>query len=222
MKLSIFLLEDDLELSDTIASYLRRHGFEVVQSFDALDAKEKLYERSFDLLLIDVKVPFQDGFSFLKEIRSQKNDTPAIFITSLHAAKDAERGFASGCDDYIRKPFSLKELLLRIEAVIKRYYQTHEDLISIDENISFDSINHALFVDGERISLKPKEIALLKLFLRNKNKIVTKEAIFEALWKYDEEPNEGSLRAFVSSLRKYLGKDKIETIKEVGYRFVSE
>ena len=222
MKFSIFLLEDDLELSDTIASYLRHNGFEVTQSFDALDAREKIYEKRFDLMLIDIKIPFQNGFDFLSELRKNKNDIPAIFITSLHAAEDATKGFESGCDDYIRKPFALKELLSRMEAVIKRYYKTHDGIVVIDEKTSFDSMNHMLLIDGEKVSLKPKEISLLRLFLRHKDQIVTKEQIFDTLWSYSEEPNEGSLRAFVSVLRKHLGKSRIETIKEVGYRFVSE
>jgi len=216
------LLEDDLELSNTVTSYLQRKNFKVIQSFDPLDAKEKIYEHRFDILLIDIKIPFQNGFEFLKELRKEKNDTPAIFITSLHTAEDATRGFESGCDDYIRKPFALKELLSRMEAVIKRYYKTHQSVIEIDEKISFDYTNNILLKNGEKIPLKPKEVALLKLFLRNKNQIVTKKRIFEHLWEYDEEPNEGSLRAFVSGLRKHLGKKRIETVKEVGYRFVSE
>jgi DNA-binding response OmpR family regulator len=222
LKLKIFLLEDDIELSDTIVQFLSANSFEVVQSFDAEDAIAKLYEENFDLLLLDIKVPLKSGIDLLREIRKDGNETPAIFITSLHGIDDVTRGFEAGCDDYIRKPFALKELLARIEAVIKRRYKSIDTVVKIDDRCSFDTLNFILKVDGKRVPLKPKEAKLLALFLQNQNKPLTKEEIFNNIWDYNETPNEGSLRTFVKVLRKYLGKDRIETIKEVGYRYVSK
>ncbi len=221
MKLKILLLEDDIELNDTIASFLEHEGFEVTQSYDANDAKERVFESSFELWLFDIKVPFQSGTDLLYELRQEGCDTPAIFITSLSSVEDVSRGFESGGDDYIRKPFALKELKLRIDAVIKRRYSTTDQLIQIDDINSFDSLDRVLYAKSERIALKPKESALLALFLQHKDHIVTKEMIFDTLYSYGEEPNEGSLRTFVKILRQHLGKTRIETIKEVGYRFVS-
>ncbi len=221
MKLKILLLEDDVELNDTITSFLTLEGFDVSQSFDANDAKERVFESAFDLWLFDVKVPFQSGTELLKELRLEGYKTPAIFITSLSSVEDVSNGFESGGDDYIRKPFALKELKMRIEAVIKRAYGTTEQLVKIDSSHSFDLLDKVLYVDGERIALKPKETALLALFLQHKNHIVTKDIIFNTLYSYGEEPNAGSLRTFVKVLRYHLGKNRIETIKEVGYRFVS-
>jgi len=222
MKPKIFLLEDDIELNDTVAQFLRHNGFEVMQSFDAEDAKEKVYETRFDLWLLDVKVPFQSGIDLLGELRDQGDDTPAIFITSLHGAGDATRGFDAGCDDYIRKPFALKELLARIEAVLKRRYGSTDGYVTIDEKTRFDLFSLTLYIGNERIALKPKEARLLALFLQNPDRTLSKEEIFEALWKYDETPNEGSLRTFVKVLRKHIGKERIETVKDVGYRYDSE
>ncbi len=221
MKPKILLLEDDMELSDTVAKFLRAKGYEVVQSFDGNDAANKIYEKRFDLWLLDVKVPFQNGFELLKKLREEGDDTPTIFITSLHGADDATRGFEAGGDDYIRKPFALKELQARIEAVIKRRYPGSGETIAIDETHRFDPIDLTLTVDGERIPLKPKEARLLALFLQHPDKTLRKEEIFDALWEYDETPNEGSLRTFVKVLRRHLGKERIETVKEVGYRFCS-
>jgi len=185
-------------------------------------APKALYETRFDLWLLDVKVPFQNGIDLLAEFRRIGQDTPAIFITSLHGADDATRGFEAGCDDYIRKPFALKELLARIEAVIKRRYKIGNDAIVIDEKRRFDPMNFTLTVGGERIPLKPKEARLLALFLQHPDKTLNKEEIFDALWDYGETPNEGSLRTFVKVLRKHLGKERIETVKEIGYRYRSE
>ena len=220
MKLKILLLEDDIELNDTVTSFLTHEGFEVTQSFDAHDAKEKIFESSFELWLFDVKVPFQNSTELLKELRQEGYNTPAIFITSLSGADDVACGFESGGDDYIRKPFALKELKMRIEAVIKRVYGSSQQNIKIDDTFSFDIFEKVLYKDGERIVLKPKEITLLALFLQHKNHILTKEMIFDTLYSYGEEPNEGSLRTFVKVLRQHLSKTRIETIKEVGYRFV--
>jgi len=218
----IFLLEDDVELSNTIVQFLSGNNFEVVQSFDAQDAIEKLYEEHFDLLLLDIRVPLKNGIDLLREIRQEGNETPAIFITSLHGVDDVTRGFEAGCDDYIRKPFALKELLARIEAVIKRRYKSIDKIVKIDDRCSFDTLNFILIIDGERILLKPKEAKLLAFFLQNQNKPLTKEEIFNNIWDYNETANEGSLRTFVKVLRKYLGKERIETIKDVGYRYVSK
>ncbi len=221
MKLRILLLEDDVEFNETVAQFLTHEGFEVIQSYDANDAKEKVFEQSFELWLFDVKVPFQSGTDLLSELRQDGYDTPAIFITSLSSVGDVSRAFDSGGDDYIRKPFALKELKLRMEAVIKRRYGTMEPHVRIDNTYSFDPLEKILYAEDERIGLKPKEASLLALFLQHKDHILTKETIFETLYAYGEEPKEGSLRTFVKVLRHHLGKTRIETIKEVGYRFVS-
>ena len=220
MKLKILLLEDDIELNDTIASFLTHKGFDVTQSFDAYNAKEMIFQSTFELWLFDVKVPFQSGTDLLKELRAENYTTPAIFITSLSSEEDVTCGFESGGDDYIRKPFALKELKMRIEAVIKRVYGTTQQIIEIDSTHSFDLFEKILYIDDTRVALKPKETTLLALFLQHKNHIVTKEMIFDTLYSYGEEPKEGSLRTFVKVLRHHLGKLRIETIKEVGYRFV--
>jgi len=221
MKFKILLLEDDIELNDTIASFLTHEGFEVVQSYDANIAKEKVYEEPFELWLFDIKVPFQSGVDLLDELRGRGYDTPTIFITSLSGVDDVSRGFESGGDDYIRKPFELKELKLRIEAIVKRRYGASDERLKIDDTHSFDPLEKMLYVEDEPVRLKPKESLLLALFLQHKDKILTKESIFETLYTYDEEPSEGSLRTFVKVLRHHLGKSRIETAKEVGYRFVS-
>jgi DNA-binding response OmpR family regulator len=222
MKSKIFLLEDDVSLSDTIYQFLTHMGYDVVQAFDALMAQDILYEHHFDLMLLDIKVPYQNGFDLLKELRHKGNDTPTIFITSLHSVEDVTRGFNAGCDDYIRKPFALKELKVRIESLLKRQFGSHSDITTITETLQFDSSNLILVKDNQEIKLKNKEVKLLKLFLTHSNKIINKSEIFETLWEYNEEANEGSLRTYIKVLRSHLGKERIETIKNIGYRYVKE
>ncbi|WP_281950504.1 response regulator transcription factor [Nitrosophilus kaiyonis] len=220
-KANILLLEDDVNLSDTIKEYLEDEGYIVEVAYNSDEAYEKIYEKNFDILLLDVMVPGENGFEILKKIR-QKSKTPAIFITSLNSVDDLEKGYNSGCDDYIRKPFVLKELKLRIETLLKREFDTKNRKIKIDENFEYDLENDELLKDNKTIPLNNKEKKLLKLFLKNKNQILTHESIYENLWDYDETPSDSSLRTYIKNLRKILGKEKIVSIKKHGYKFVTK
>ncbi len=215
----ILLLEDDVSLSDTIKQFLSHLGYDVVQAFDAQEATESIYEIDFDLMLLDIKVPFQNGFDLLHELRHKGDDTPAIFITSLNSVDDVARGFDAGCDDYIRKPFALKELKVRIESLLKRQFGTHSSMVTIDKTLQFDYQNMTLLKNTKEIKLKNKEAKLLKLLLSHPNRLLKKEEIYDVLWEYDEEPNEGSLRTYIKILRSHMGKESIETVKNVGYRY---
>ena len=222
MKASILLLEDDQQLSDTVKQFLQYQGYEVLCAYDGLQAQDLAYEKQIDLMLLDIKVPHLDGFEFLQTLRNDNVQTPAIFITSLNAVEDVTRGFDIGCDDYIRKPFALKELLARMDALLKRRYGTYEEKIDLGEGLLFDIQENLLTQDNQRVPLKTKEAKLLSLFLEYPNELLTYDKIFEHLWEYDEEPSAGSLRSYVKTARTFLGKDNIETIKNVGYRFVKE
>ncbi len=217
---NILLLEDDVQLSDTIKQFLEHSGYSVYPAYDSYNAKDILYERSIDLMLLDVKVPNQNGFNFLKEQRDSKDTTPAIFITSLNAVDDVTKGFDVGCDDYIRKPFALKELLVRVESLIKRHYGTKDDRVDLGSGYWFNIKGLFLEKDRQKVALKTKESKLISLFLKYQNELLTYEKIYEALWDFDETPSQGSLRSYVNTLRNLLGKDSIETIKQTGYRYV--
>lgn len=218
-KAKILLLEDDLNLNETIKEYLEDEGFEVDAAYDSDEAFEKIYENSYDILLLDVMVPGENGFEILKKI---EKEIPTIFITSLNSVEDLEKGYESGCDDYIRKPFALKELKLRVETLLKREFETKDDLVKIDKDLYFDLKNLELYKNKNVVSLKPKEKKLLKLFLKNKNRSVSHEQIYNTLWDYEETPSDTSLRTYIKNLRKILGKDKIVSIKKHGYRFTTE
>ncbi|AXH12459.1 response regulator transcription factor [Halarcobacter bivalviorum] len=222
MKTKLLLLEDDLTLSETIVDYFEEQGFDVVAVYDGDEANEIIYEQSFDLFLFDVNVPSINGFELLKEVRKEGNKTPAIFITSLNSMDSLEQGFESGCDDYIRKPFELKELLLRVQTIIKREYSNKEDFVQISENIKFNTKTNELIKDNEVLLLNFKELKLLKFFLQNSDELLSHERIYDYVWDYDEEPSDNSLRTYIKNLRKALGKDKIVSLKKLGYRFNSK
>ena len=222
MMASILLLEDDKQLSETIKQFLEYQGYQVICAYDGPQAHDVVYEKQIDLMLLDVKVPEQNGFDFLQKIRNENIKTPAIFITSLNSVDDVTRGFDIGCDDYIRKPFALKELHVRVESLLKRRYGTYEEKIDLGNGLIFNFKELFLMKDNKKVQLKNKEAKLLTLFLEYPNELLTYNKIFEKLWEYGETPSAGSLRAYVQTIRSYLGKENIETIKNVGYRFVKE
>jgi DNA-binding response OmpR family regulator len=219
----ILLLEDDANLNDTVTEFLEEKGYDVVSVYDGYEAQEKLYESKYDLLLLDVNTPGINGFDLLKEARESDIVAPAIFITSLDSVEDLEKGFDSGCDDYIRKPFALKELHIRVETLIKRaFYHESKELIEIAKNISYDIKNNELIINGETVSLGHKESMLLKLFMKNEGEVIVHERIYEHLWEFDEEPSDTALRTYIKNLRKIIGKERIVSIKKQGYKFIAE
>lgn len=218
--MKILYLEDDIALSQTIQEFLEDEGFKVFIVKDGEQALEILYTQNFDLLLLDVQVPKIDGFELLSSLRKSNINIPAIFTTSLNSIDDLSRGYDVGADDYIKKPFELKELLLRIKALLKREFKLQNNIIQIESDKTFDINTHTLKVKHLTFSLNPKETALLKLLVSNQNSCVTFETIFEKVWTYEQDNNFESLRTYIKNLRKYLGKERIRNIKKQGYMFV--
>lgn len=218
----IFLLEDDANLNETVTEFLEELGHDVVSSYDGFDAQEKLYESTYDVLLLDVNTPGLNGFELLKEAREEDVTAPAIFITSLDTVDDLEKGFESGCDDYIRKPFSLKELHIRVETLLKRgFFHQSKEYITISEHISYDIANNELLINDTLVSLGHKEAKLLKLFMKHEDEVLSHESIYQNLWDYDEDPSDTALRTYIKNLRKLIGKESIVSIKKQGYKFTT-
>ena len=219
----ILLLEDDTNLNETVTEFLEENGYEIVSVYDGYEAQEKLYETKFDLLLLDINVPGVDGLQLLKESRQEGVVAPAIFITSMDSVDDLERGFESGCDDYIRKPFALKELLIRVETLLKRgFFHEAKETIPIAENIAYDIKTGELLIDGRSVTLGNKESRLMKLFMKHQGEVISHERIYRHLWDYEEEPSDSALRTYIKNLRKIIGKESIVSIKKQGYKFVAQ
>ena len=217
----ILLVEDDETLSELISEYLSEQGYDVTVCADAKAALDTAYEQNFDILILDVKLPKGDGFSLLRELRRLGDDTPAIFTTSLNALQDLVIGYKSGCDDYLKKPYELKELLLRIQILLKRKFShVNDEFIELNDGYKFYPSSKTLRQNGQIVNLSNKESELLALFLENKNALLSKEAIFEKIWNYGEEPSELSLRVYVKNLRRILGKDAIINRRGDGYIYV--
>lgn len=219
--MDILLLEDDVALADIIAEYLRDNHFNVDLVYDGEEALNQAYEHSYDLYVLDVNVPAIKGFDLLKMLRDKGDITPAVFITSLNEIEDVSEGFKSGADDYLKKPFELAELLLRIKNIQKRSYaQQRSSTIKIDKNIIFDIDMELLKINGENIALPPKELKALKYFLQHANTTVSFEDLYRIMWNYDENASAESLRAHIKNLRKYFAPNTIQNLRGEGYRFV--
>lgn len=216
----ILYLEDDYDLAITTAEFLEEKGFDVVVAYDGQEALDISYDQNFDLFIFDVQVPYINGFELLKQLREANIGTPAIFTTSRQTIEDMSFGYGVGADDYIKKPFLLEELLLRVQALLKREYKSIDNLINIDEKTQFDVNKQQLIIDGQSVEINKKESLLLKLLCKNKNQCVDFDTIYESVWAFDDMHSEQSLRTYVKNLRKILGKEKIVSIKKQGYMLV--
>jgi DNA-binding response OmpR family regulator len=221
VKLKILLLEDDSSISDIVSEFLEECGYDVACVYDGDEAVDKAYEEHFDAFIFDVKVPSKNGFSVLKELREKKQEVPAIFITSLSSIDDLSNGYSSGCDDYLKKPFELKELQLRLQKLIKKSFSlNNDDKIILNENWSFTPSSGKLIGVNTEQFLTKKETKILNTLISHKGKMVLHEQIINEAWEYNEEATEESLRTYIKKLRKILGKEMILNIRKQGYMIV--
>ena len=219
MSYKILVLEDNALLLQTIEDFLSEQGFECTLATSGKEALKYCFEAKFDLYLLDVKVPDINGFDFLKELRLAGDNTPAIFVTSLNDKESLTKGFMIGGDDYIKKPFDLDELLLRIKAIITRAKGVIENWLVIDDRYKLNLARKRLFDQDHEVDLNLKDFELLYLLVKERGKVVTKEMIHETLWSSSEEMNEGSIRVYINNLKKIFGKEMISNIRSIGYRF---
>jgi len=213
----LLLLEDDLLFGETLVDLLEDAGYEVTHSPNGQDALELTYKEKFDLYLLDINVPLLDGISLLGELRAADDDTPAIFLTSHKDKEMLERGFLSGADDFITKPFDSDELLLRLKALIKR---SHKNKPTSVGNLLHDEFHKTISCDAIELELSKKEYELLVLLMKYPNAVVTKELIYDELWSSSEGGSDGAVRVYVNRLKQLLSQASIENIRGVGYKLV--
>jgi DNA-binding response OmpR family regulator len=222
-KVTILLVEDDPNLSDVLKDYLDLLGYQVIHAADGEMGLILFRKSGIDLCILDVMLPKKDGFSLARNIREINKQVPIIFLTARGLMEDKVIGFKAGCDDYISKPFSSEELSLRIEAILRRCLVNggeRTDIIAIGE-YTFDVVNFELTWNNERVSLTPKEAALLKVLCRNKNQLVTRENALKEVWGNDDYFIGRSMDVFITKLRKYLKNDSkvaIVNVHGTGFR----
>ncbi len=219
VSMKILLLEDDPILSDILLCHLDKHMHQTTHFSDGQLASDALNDQKFDLLILDINVPKLSGIDLLKEIRTYQNNTPAIVITAFQDTAHLKKSFENGCDDYIKKPFDLEELDLRIKNIQKRFHIVNEEAIKLDDNILLIVSKNRLFVDEISYTLTRKECKILLYLCNQKGKVISSEELIQNLWDYHEMPSEATIRVYIKNLRNILGKEKIQTVRGNGYIF---
>lgn len=217
--MKILLLEDDPILSEIIEEFLCEHGYHVALFYDGQEALDALFVDKFDILVLDINVPRLSGFELLKALKEAKIHTPTIFITSLSQINDVKKGFALGAEDYLKKPFELEELLVRIERTKKLHNIEQNEPVKLSNAIVYEPFNNTLFTPSQSFQLRKKEAQLLDYFLSQQNRLLSFEEIIEEVWRYDDVPTHATVRTYIKNLRSYGLEANIENIKGVGYRF---
>lgn len=219
----LLIVDDEDKIRELIKKYAVFEGYETDEASDGMEAVEKCKNCDYDLIIMDIMMPFLDGFSAAKEIRKRKN-TPVIMLSARGEEYDRIHGFEVGADDYVVKPFSPKELMMRVAAVIGRTKQSAEteekEVVSFD-GLTVDFTARLVFVDGKKAEMTPKEYDLLFYLVRNRGIALTREKLITEVWGYDFYGDDRTLDTHIKLLRKSLGNYArlIVTLRGVGYRF---
>lgn len=218
--MKVLLLEDDVALSDLLNEHLEDKGFEVTLCTNGQEALENLVDKKFDFALLDINTPNITGIEVLKRVRTEyKNNIPIIILTAYQDTKHLKESFENGVDDYIKKPFDLEELDQRILKLCRQFLIEQDNKIKIDENLYFEPSTCKIFKDNQIINLAQKERDILKYFCTHKSRVVSSEELLQNIWTYDEMPTDATIRVYIKNLREIIGKEKITTIRAIGYRF---
>jgi DNA-binding response OmpR family regulator len=215
--IKILLLEDDYLYKISIKEFLEELDFHVDDFENGDEALDSIFENTYDLLLLDIRVPGMDGFSLLEYIRNAKFDIPVIILTSLTDIKDLSKGYELGCNDYIRKPFDMIELKFRIEQLIKKSFSINEEMVILPDLFKFDVNKSILYKDGNQIDLTHKEAELVTLLIQNRSFFVSIETLHERIWE-NKEISYADIRMCIKRIREKTGKDFIKTKRFVGYK----
>ena len=211
-------MEDDPVLGDIIATYLEEY-YEVSHAFDSKEAQELIDENKFDLFIFDINVPGISGVELLEELRSFNNTTPTIVVTAYADTKHLKNSFDAGAHDYIKKPFELEELKLRIEKSKVLFHIEQDTPLKIGDNITYYPRKHIVMNEMKEIRLRPKEAEILDYFIANAKRLISQDELTQNIWGFEEMPSDATLRSYIRKLREVIGASKIVTQRGVGYRY---
>jgi len=218
-KYRLLIAEDDVSLRHIVSAFFVKNGFDVDEAADGIEACGLVMHNRYDVIILDIMMPGKDGIEVCKFIRT-RYDVPVIFLTALGTESDIIEGYEVGADEYVTKPFSTKLLLVKVNALIKRYkgLLVKDGRIIIDELI-IEPFKHVVSVDGVRLDISPREYDLLLYFVENKEQVLTRDQILDAVWGQDFIGYDRAVDTYVKKLRQTLGKasSHIETVIKSGY-----
>ena len=223
-KVRVLLVEDDTNLGNLLREYLDAKGYETKLATNGREGFEMFNKQKYDICLLDVMMPVKDGFTLAKEIRATDKQVPIVFLTAKSMKEDTIEGFHAGADDYITKPFSMEELLLRMKAILRRaktpaLKESEQKEFEIGK-YKFDHNHQLLWFDGKQQKLTTKEADLLKLLCLHSNDVLDRNFALNAIWKDDNYFNSRSMDVYIAKLRKYLKDDpKVEILNIHGKGF---
>ena len=215
----ILVVDDEQGIRDVLREYLELDGYEVGEAVDGMDAIKQAKAGDYDLIIMDVMMPKLDGYSAVKEIKKDK-DVPVIMLSARSEEYDKLFGFEIGVDDYVTKPFSPKEVVARIGAVLRRGRAANKKIIS--DGLEIDIAGRSVYVDGKKVFLTPREYDLLFYLVKNEGVAVPREQLLADVWGYDFFGEDRTVDTHIKMLRSNLGpyRDKILTLRGVGYKLV--
>ena len=218
---TILLCEDDTNIRKLIATYLAQQGFIILESDNGQTGWSLFQNEQVDIVITDLMMPQMDGFSLTQKIRNVQKDTPILILSALESVEDKEKGFISGTDDYMVKPIDLKELLMRVKALLRRYKITMEDKIVL-KTLILDRANNLCSVSGKPIELTKKELQLLFKLLSYPNIIFTREQLMNDIWGTDSQSFDRTVDTHIKRLRDQVVCDdfEIHTVRGLGYKAV--
>ena len=223
-KVKILLVEDDPNLGFVIKDNLSDKGYDVTHCVNGLEAERVIYKEKFDLYLFDVMMPKKDGFTLAQEVRDKKDETPIIFLTAREMQEDKLKGFALGADDYITKPFNFDELIMRMEAILKRTKPSAPEQKEFTIGKYILKVDELKLLNGdETTSITKKEAALLEYLAKNANQSVKREDMLVKIWKDDSYFAGRSMDVYITKLRKYLKDDtniELQNVHGVGFKLL--
>jgi DNA-binding response OmpR family regulator len=213
-KKRILLVEDDLILGESLKELLEYENFNVTWAKDGNEALSITYSNQYDIYIFDIDIPYISGFELLQNLRDSGDDTPCIFLTAKVDIESLTKGFDIGADDYIKKPFDIDELIIRIHTQIKKAFKTHNEIIKYN-NISYNIDTNIVTKDDKEIFLSPSELKLFELFIKNIDKTISKEDLLYHI-HHGDEGSEATLRVQISKLKK-IGLN-IANKRAIGYK----
>jgi two-component system OmpR family response regulator len=219
--MQILLVEDDIPIADIIINGMNDEGIEVNHAADGEKGLKMVLSESYSAAIIDIMLPKLDGLSLIQEMRSRKNDTPVIILSSKISIDDRVKGLEIGSDDYLTKPFAFSELLARLQALIRRSNNQSEPTTLILDDLVLDLLTRNVTRGGRTIDLQPREFALLAYLMSNVGKVISKTMIMKHVWHYNFDPQTNVVEARICKLRDKIDQDfdkkLIHTIRGAGY-----
>lgn len=216
--MKILVVDDEKLIRDVIREYLINENYEVIEAKDGIEAIKLVEENNIDLIILDIMMPNMDGYTAYKEIRKNKA-IPTIILSARSEEYDKLLGFDLGIDDFLAKPFSPKELIARVKAILRRNDKSLSDFFTY-ETLKVDFMGHVITIDDKEIKVTPKEFELLSYFIKNKNIAVSRETLLNKIWGYDFYGDYRTIDTHIKMLRNSLGKYRnlIVTVRSLGYK----